>query len=1032
MLIIIFELLKSIYPIFMVYFKSYDTKLTSFIWKWFLFLLFFLSSHLCFTQITPQPAFRNLSTNDGLPSSEVYEIFEDRQGFIWFATDNGISKFNGYTFENYSAEEGLSNNVVFHFFEDKNGRVWMNSLSGELFYLEEGRVHPYIYNDIIESHKEKIKVIEGFFFNEQGDLYLSMRSYGILVIDHNGNDQVYGLDNYGPTIMSSDGYSLPANVSTVSTLSIEEREPYVELSLDQIFNLRFIEQDKHVNIQVPFEVKKSRSSDIKLINFGDESYLLHFRCNIFYIKDKVVRWAISEDIDCSPPCFGKTEKGEIFFSNSNRKGIRIYENIEALRKGQYRVLLDDYFISNVFLDANNSYWFSTIGNGVFYSSDLNIKLFSGTSNGEGDNITSFSIFNDSIIYYANQNGDFYELNHKSNIQRALPKTQQKLPILNIEFDDNTEKLWVTHPIKVFDGQKWNDLNYSKAAQRNFLTSTTKIKKSSDGERFWGTGSDGFMCLDLKSEEIVFTSKESSLQGRAFSVFENSEKRVFVSNTKGFFELKKDSLFDLGSMHPTFNLRVEDIVELSDGTMVLGTKGGGVAFWKDEEISLVTVKDGLYSNMIEHLAIDQTGNIWVGTLNGLNLVKPIGLDRKEFQVYQYGTAHGLPSAEISDMSSQGDTIWLATPKGLVLFYKDQNVNGQKNEVFLEQFMVNDRDIKDEYYEFQYDENNIRLEYLLINVKLRGQIQYRYRLDSQSKWQYTEERAANFFDLPPGGYFFEVQAQDENGKWTPSLIIEFLIKPPFWERAWFITIGILVILGLIWLAVQRYIARIRRDNEIEKEMQSLKASALQAQMNPHFVFNCLNAIQSFIARKESEKATRYLARFATLVRNNLNASINKVVTLDEEIQTIENYLSFEKMRFQKKIDYKVEVDPNLQIYDIEIPPLMTLPYVENAVIHGLLKSPRPGQLAIKYFKDNLCLIIEIQDNGLGIFQTQKIKSTQKLDGIHKSIGMSISKKMQELFNEGLEEKDLVIEELKNENGEVEGTRIRLRVKMKKTSN
>jgi LytS/YehU family sensor histidine kinase len=307
-----------------------------------------------------------------------------------------------------------------------------------------------------------------------------------------------------------------------------------------------------------------------------------------------------------------------------------------------------------------------------------------------------------------------------------------------------------------------------------------------------------------------------------------------------------------------------------------------------------------------------------------------------------------------------------------------------------------------------------------------------LNSKSAWRYTKERAANFFDLPAGSYFFEVQAQDENRKWTPSLKVEFIIKPPFWETAWFITLAIIGIITLIWLAVNRYIARIRRDNEIEKEMQILKASALQAQMNPHFVFNCLNAIQSFIAGKESEKATRYLARFATLVRNNLNASVNKVVTLDEEIQTIENYLSFEKMRFQKKIDYKIEVDPNLQIYDIEIPPLMTLPYVENAVIHGLLKSPRPGQLEIKYFEDNQCLIIEIQDNGLGIFQTQKINPTQKLDGIHKSIGMSISKKMQELFNEGLEEEDLIIEELKNENGEVEGTRIRLSVKMKKTSN
>ena len=196
----------------MFFFKYCNIKITCFIWKWFLFLLFFSFSHFCFAQITPQPTFRNLTTDDGLPSSEVYEVFEDRQGFIWFATDNGVSRYDGYTFENYSAEQGLLNNVVFHFFEDQDGRIWINSLSGELYYLEGGRALPYRYNNIIKTYKNRIRIVGNFFFNEKGDLFLAMQSNGVLRIDRNGKDKLLVGENFGPTIVYSDKYALPVNL----------------------------------------------------------------------------------------------------------------------------------------------------------------------------------------------------------------------------------------------------------------------------------------------------------------------------------------------------------------------------------------------------------------------------------------------------------------------------------------------------------------------------------------------------------------------------------------------------------------------------------------------------------------------------------------------------------------------------------------------------------------------------------------------------------------------------------------------------
>ena len=1014
----------------MFFFKYCNIKITCFIWKWFLFLLFFSFSHFCFAQITPQPTFRNLTTDDGLPSSEVYEVFEDRQGFIWFATDNGVSRYDGYTFENYSAEQGLLNNVVFHFFEDQDGRIWINSLSGELYYLEGGRALPYRYNNIIKTYKNRIRIVGNFFFNEKGDLFLAMQSNGVLRIDRNGKDKLLVGENFGPTIVYSDKYALPVNLLSQQPTTNQGID-YLNQYKEEVGTLTFVEDynEEKFSIQFPFLQKSSNTSDIKLVRFADDSYLLHWRCNIFYIKDQVLKWSMFGDVDCYPTYFGKTSEGEIFFSHKNRKGIRRYKSIEAVRRNEYDVLFDDYYISTVFLDSKGNYWFSTIGNGVFYSIDLNIKVYSELSELQESYITSFSIRDDSTLYYANQKGEFYLLNHRNGTREKLPETSQKLPILNIEYDQGSEKLWVAHPIRIFDGENWEDLNHTTAVERNIKQSITKMKKSKQGDKLLGSGAFGFLVIDPKNERIIYKSEDIDFRARTFSIFENSKQEVYVSNINGFYELREDSLVNLGHIHPAFQLRIEDIEEMSDGTMVLGTKGNGVVLWKNNKVRIITVKDGLYSNMIEHLSIDKNENIWIGTLNGLNMIKSSALLLEKPKVLQFGMAHGLPSAEISDMKCQGDTLWLATPNGFVLFPTRENNYCHSDQIILEKVLVNNEALSlSSSYVMLYDENNIQLEYLSVNLKLNGQIEYRYRLQEDMLWNYTYSTSANFINLAPGEYFFEVQAKDENGEWTSPLKVEFLIKKPFWETVWFLLLTIILIGSLIGLFINRYIKRIRRDNEIEKEMQSLKASALQAQMNPHFVFNCLNAIQSFIAEKESEKATRYLAKFAMLVRNNLNASVNKVVSLEEEVQTIENYLSFEKMRFQKKLNYSIIVDPSLNIYDLELPPLLTLPYVENAIIHGLLQTPRQGEIQIKYLNQGDDIAIEIIDNGLGIFQTQKMKKKNQLEGIHKSIGMSISKKMLEIFNERSSKEDLLIEELKNDLGEILGTRIMLKIKIR----
>jgi len=191
-----------------------------------------------------------------------------------------------------------------------------------------------------------------------------------------------------------------------------------------------------------------------------------------------------------------------------------------------------------------------------------------------------------------------------------------------------------------------------------------------------------------------------------------------------------------------------------------------------------------------------------------------------------------------------------------------------------------------------------------------------------------------------------------------------------------------------------------------------------MNPHFIFNCLNSIQNFIALNDAENAMNYLAQFAKLVRGTLNASMAEKITLQEEVDLLENYLSLEKLRFKNQFDYVIEVAPDLDIFGVMLPPLLTQPFVENAIKHGFKKLKSKGHLEIRFLEKNRKLEIIIQDNGQGLFESQKNKSVHypKQGGV----GMSISQKRLELADL-LNEFD--VKEIKNKDGTIEGTLVKM---------
>lgn len=273
---------------------------------------------------------------------------------------------------------------------------------------------------------------------------------------------------------------------------------------------------------------------------------------------------------------------------------------------------------------------------------------------------------------------------------------------------------------------------------------------------------------------------------------------------------------------------------------------------------------------------------------------------------------------------------------------------------------------------------------------------------------------------------LQVRDETGAWQEVGTIAIGAFRPFYTRPWFYLCMVALLSVLTYFTFRFLINKSRKDAIIAQKVAQLERSALQAQMNPHFIFNSLNSIQSYIASNENDKANRFLAKFARLVRVMLNNSRSNMVSLQEEVDSLRLYLELEKMRFKEKFDFEIILDEDIDPHDIELPPLLIQPYLENAIIHGLAQKRSQGKINLYYIMDGKYLMATVTDNGIGVEQSKKLKTGAQ--SLHKSVGMSLTQKRLEMLDEGNTDRKVKIQEIKDRSGEVLGTKVEVKIRVK----
>ena len=337
---------------------------------------------------------------------------------------------------------------------------------------------------------------------------------------------------------------------------------------------------------------------------------------------------------------------------------------------------------------------------------------------------------------------------------------------------------------------------------------------------------------------------------------------------------------------------------------------------------------------------------------------------------------------------------------------------------------------------HNSNGIELSFSCNEFEFPEKVQYAYRLDGvEAQWNFTnyQNTKVTYADLEPGTYIFYLKARMRGGKWTEiKNPLHIIISPAWWQTDLFkVFIAVAAIL-LAWFIILWRVKTVRREEHVrsrhEKELLELEAKALRAQMNPHFIFNCMNSIKSLIQEHEEEKAINYLTTFSKLIRTIFQNSDKKDISLYDEIETCKFYLQLEAMRFDAAFNYTINTDPEIDLKSVNIPALIIQPFIENAVWHGIVPGGKGGNIQLDVERNNGCVEIIVEDDGIGREVSRQNKSNTGL--MHDSKGVNLTQSRLELDN-SLKQRNAKIEiiDKKDESGNAIGTKVIIKIQEEK---
>lgn len=733
------------------------------------FLFFFSLLHKAAAQsYTPV----HYSVPEGLPSNEVYQVFQDSKGFIWFATDVGVVKFDGTEMQKIGTQEGLTDPVVFGFFEDYKGRIWFRTFSGRISYYEDQQIHPYRYNDALVQLSIS-SVISAIAVDSLDQLWFSTYE----------NDGVYGrIDSAGHvyTEYPLDCEMYCHTVGNAKLAGYRQLRPK-KISIDQkIYPIETEANCGHIQIKsVHWRGKQYISMCRRLFEFDGTGL-------------KIVLTTVNPIITLSADHDGYLWVGALNSTISRYSDPSFKEKWEP-------DFVKGLSVTSVLQDSEGAHWFSTLEQGVFYIPDFSIQTVMLHEKTDGATNTKSKIRNvdtlgdDVLVGFVDGNVLTFTKNAEKKASVDFGK-----PIRTLYVDSNDD-LWLVHSETAY-----------------YLSKDFKLKKEFEGQGFFSFSErNGRLyaltgrtwLIDLNRNKLSMQAKSTDYAYRVLCV---DDSLLLLATRDGLhlYDLDRNFIREESEFR---NQKINCILKIAENTFFIGTVGNGFSVFNPAtgKANRFFRKKNFVANNI-YTAILSGNWLWIATERGVAKINREALLQGNPEHVFISRQHGLINNQINHLLDAGEYIWAFSDIGFSLLDKDVAAHSPAQPKFyLKSFTAGNTSLQSgKEIELPASQNDVQIDFGFISFQ-NPHIFMRYRLHETDPWTYTENKNLHFNSLAPTDYTFELQHSTDNVKWTPSYRSPmFTVLPPLWQTWYFITGVSAFFLVLIFLYFRNQVMTYKR--------------------------------------------------------------------------------------------------------------------------------------------------------------------------------------------------------------------------------
>ncbi len=859
-------------------------------------------------QETEMPPYHHWSLESGLPSNEIYHIIESRRGNIWIATDNGVAKYDGKEFIFFGKKDGLTDNVVFKLFEDDKGIIWCTTYNNKICkILPNDSIVPYEWNDTLEKAIPKhlsSSMLPISLAVSNDSLAIGYRSKGGIILAPDGTYKLLNKEKRKYTIRKFGKYSIQFSTPEHNLIQFK----LTTIPLIKLSGLR--------NSILNYGYSCRLNNGYLVGTFGNVAFIENETKGIdtLYFPEPITYTKQIDDL----LWFGMLNNGAQAYQKKNGKWIKKHHFFQGSS------------VSTILKDRNYGYWFATHESGIYYVTDFSYR--SATICNQINNIYDVEILGDNVyVIDSEQDIEVYNKQDLSLIKRI------DTPFVASSFF-NIDKSYGDCYLGIFMSNSNLFLVNDKTISTLELPEATIFFKRFISEN---------KSLDITSDEKI--TVHNHLSGKKFTLNGDfGTSNVFIFNDHifttggascGIYTITGDSVqFETRDL---LNEQIQQIKTYPSGTYCC-SKSGCIYKLNVSTLSFEKIYclDGL--NLLD-FEIDGE-QIWLATSIGL-------LKTKGNKTEKYW------EESVKFVSVSKGMVLFATSKRLITF-RDYN-RSDNSAVYISSYAVNG--LNTTKTDLETGENN-----LSFNLGIKFPIpekEYKIQAVLIGSDTITSDLYGNIISYPQlssGSYQFYFKNLS-NG--SQSEVLHFTISPPFWQQWWFVVgvISFIIIVGLIIItAVYR---RREKRTLLEGQLIELRSKALRAQMNPHFIFNVMNVIQSLISSKKLDESSDVLVKLSKLIRNALNYSKHEIITLTQELSFCEDYFRLENMRVKNQMQFKLDIAPTIDPDKVIVPPLTIQPILENAIVHGLIPLEGKGEIGIEIKDNDKTIQISITDTGVG---------------------------------------------------------------------